>query len=56
MGIFDLETHSEDNPAFLAIADEAQSLLIFTNYARVYRLPVNKLPESPVRSRGQALD
>ncbi len=55
MGIFDLETRSGDNPSYLAIADEVQSLLIFTNYARAYRLPVNKLPKSPVRSRGQSL-
>jgi DNA gyrase subunit A len=55
MGIFDLETHSEDSLAFMAIVDESQSMLIFTNYARVFRLSVSKLPESQVRSHGQGL-
>lgn len=55
MGIFDLDTHGDDYPAFLTIADEGQSLLLFTNLARVFRLPVNKLPESPVRARGEYL-
>jgi len=55
MGIFDLETAEEDPPAFLAIADESQSLILFTNHARAFRLPVSDLPESPVRSRGQSL-
>jgi len=55
MGIFDLETQADDYPAFLSIADEAQSLLIFSNFARVFRLAVNKIPESPVRNRGITL-
>lgn len=55
MGIFDLETPESDPPAFLTIADESQSLLLITNHARAFRVPVNSLPESPVRSRGQLL-
>lgn len=55
MGIFDLETRGDDNPISLALADESQTMLIFTNRAHVFRLPVNKLPESPIRSRGEAL-
>ena len=55
MGIFDLDTHGDDYPAFLTVADEAQSLLLFSNFARVFRLPVNKLPEAPVRARGESL-
>src|SRR5512134_1830272 len=55
MGIFDLETPESDPPAFLTIADESQSLLLITNHARAFRVPVNDLPESPVRSRGQLL-
>jgi DNA gyrase subunit A len=55
MGIFDLETPESDPPAFLTIADESQNLLLITNHARAFRLPVNELPESPVRSRGQLL-
>lgn len=55
MGIFDLETPESDPPAFLTIADESQSLLLITNHARAFRVPVNSLPESPVRGRGQLL-
>jgi DNA gyrase subunit A len=55
MGIFDLETPESDPPAFLAIADESHSLLLITNHARAFRVPINNLPESPVRSRGQLL-
>jgi DNA gyrase/topoisomerase IV subunit A len=55
MGIFDLETRAEDQPALITIADDNQSLLIFTNLARVFRWPMAKLGESPVRSRGESL-
>ncbi len=57
MGIFDLETASReaDPPAFLVIADESQSLILFTNRARAFRRSVSDLPEAPVHSRGQSL-
>lgn len=55
MGIFDLETSEEDPPTILAVADEGQSLLLFTNQARAFRLPVRAMPETPVRSRGQSI-
>lgn len=55
MGVFDLDTQQDDPPVFLTIADENQSLLLFTTQARAFSLPVGALPESPVRSRGQSL-
>ena len=55
MGVFDLNVPQEDAIAFLAIADESQSLALITNKARTFALPVSKLPESPVHSRGQSL-
>jgi len=55
MGIFDLETPEADPPAALRIADEAQSLVVITDQARAFRLPVNTLPASPIHSRGQPL-
>ncbi len=55
MGIFDLETPDDDPPAFLTIADESQNLILVTNQARAFKLPVSRLPVSPVRSRGQLL-
>lgn len=55
MGVFDLETTEDDPPTSLVIADESQDLLVLTNQARAFRLPLGDLPESPVRSRGQIL-
>jgi DNA gyrase subunit A len=55
MGVFDLETTGNDTPDLLCLADENQHLLIFTNQARAYRLPLTKLPLSPLRSRGDSL-
>ena len=55
MGVFDLETPEDDSPAFLTIADESQSLVLVTDQARAFRLPVRELPESAVHSRGQSL-
>jgi DNA gyrase subunit A len=55
MGIFDLETPSEDAPATLLIADESQTLIVITNHGRALRVPVSTWPASPLRSRGQSL-
>lgn len=55
MGVFDLETPEDDPPVFLVITDESQSLILVTNQARAFRLPVAKVPETPVRGRGQLL-
>jgi DNA gyrase subunit A len=52
MGVFDLQTGDNETPAVLTIADAAQSLLLFTNLARAFRVPVQTLPEAPVHSRG----
>jgi len=55
MGVFDLETSKDDPPAILTIADEQQTLVLLTNQARAFRLPVADLPESPVHGRGQSI-
>jgi DNA gyrase subunit A len=55
MGIFDLEVSKDDPPAILTIADEQQTLVLLTNQARAFRLPVADLPESPVHGRGQSI-
>jgi len=55
MGIFDLEAPDDDPPALLALADESASLVLFTDQGRSYRLPVNRLPEMPIRAKGTAL-
>jgi len=56
MGIFDLELPESDPPTGLVAVDLTEVLLVVTNQARAFRLPVEKIPESPVRSRGKALD
>lgn len=55
MGVFDLDSGDDDPPAFLVIADESAGLVLVTDQARAFRLPVSELPEAPVRSRGQLL-
>lgn len=55
MGVFDLELPDDDYPALLAVADERDSLILISSRARAFRLPVDALPEAPVRSRGVSL-
>jgi DNA gyrase subunit A len=51
MGIFDLQTEKGDFPAVLTIADVTQSLLLFTNLGRAFRVPVQTISERPVHSQ-----
>jgi DNA gyrase subunit A len=55
MGVFDLEVPEPDYPAILASIDEGQNLIVFTNQARAFRSKLSIVPETPLRSRGQAL-
>jgi len=55
MGVFDLETSKEDHSKLVAVADENQHLLLFSNFGRAFRMPVNTLAEKAVRDRGQPL-
>jgi DNA gyrase subunit A len=55
MGVFDIDLPEGDIPSSLSIADVADTLLIFTNNGRAFRLPVEALAEAPVRARGQSL-
>lgn len=50
MGVLDLEGAEEDPAVALLVADESDTLLLITNFARAYRLPVSKLPETPQHS------
>ncbi len=52
MGIVDLENNGDDPPTCLTIADESENILVITNRARGFHLPVKRLKERPVRSRG----
>ena len=53
MGVFDLESPTNQPPTILAIADESANLLLITNLARAFRLPVSAIPEKEVRDRGE---
>lgn len=53
MGIFDLETPDVEPPKILVTADVNQAILLFTNFARAFRVPVNQIVETPIRAKGQ---
>jgi DNA gyrase subunit A len=55
MGVFDLESAQDQPPKVLAVADQDQDLLLITNLARAYRLPVSAISEKEVRSRGESI-
>jgi DNA gyrase subunit A len=55
MGIFDLDAPEDDPPAILILADLSQYLLLFTNLARAFRLPISQIVETPVRGRGVSI-
>lgn len=56
MGVFDIDLAEDDAPGVIALADESDTLLLFTDDGRAFRLPVGYLPESAVRARGRPLD
>lgn len=55
MGVFDIELSGDDGPSLLSVADESDVLLLVTNKARAFRLPVSRLSQAPVRAKGQAV-
>ena len=55
MGVFDLELPEPDRPAVLLVADVEETLLLFSDQGRAFRLPVAALPEGDVRARGLQL-
>lgn len=55
MGNFDLDIDPTDSPVAIQVVSETANLLLFTNFARVFRFPVNKLDPDEVRSKGETL-
>jgi DNA gyrase subunit A len=53
IGIFDLDGGKSDFPKHLAIADENQNLLLFTDHARGFLFPTGRILVSEVHSKGQ---
>jgi DNA gyrase subunit A len=56
MGVYDIELKEPDYPTVLASIDETQNLLLFTNLARAFRYPINKVTASPVHAKGDPFD
>lgn len=56
MGVFDLETSEEAWPTILTVADESQHLVVVTNQARAFRLPVQDIPATELRAKGTSLE
>lgn len=52
MGVFDIEVSGDDEPVYLSAFDERQVVLIFTNFARVFRFNPRNIEPTPVRSKG----
>jgi DNA gyrase subunit A len=52
MGVFDIDVDPPDYPAVLSSMEEHQTLICFTNKARVFRLNLHNLEEAPVRTKG----
>jgi DNA gyrase subunit A len=55
MGIFDLDAPSDDPPVLVSLADDDQTVLLITNTARAFRMPVSAIPETPIRARGSSI-
>ena len=55
MGVFDIDAPDGDRPAFLAVADITQTLIVATTLGRAFPLAVSQLAESPVRGRGESI-
>lgn len=52
MGVFGIELGKDEVPQLLSLADEGQTLLLLTDQARAFRLPLNQVPEGEVNGRG----
>ncbi|KPL81029.1 hypothetical protein ADN00_00350 [Ornatilinea apprima] len=55
IGVFDIETDQNDHPTLVVIADEPHTLILFSDHAKAYRLPVTKLEAHQIRSKGEYL-
>jgi len=56
MGVFGMQTGKDNHAALVVVADEEQHLLMFSNFGRAFRLPVDALAEAAVRDQGQSLE
>jgi DNA gyrase subunit A len=55
MGIFDMEVPESSIPSLLQLADESSTLLVVTEHAKSYRLPVKTIPMKEIRDKGVSI-
>jgi DNA gyrase subunit A len=55
MGIFDLDSPDDDPPFWLAAVDEEEALIVFSDRARLFRVPVRQIAQTEPRGRGESL-
>jgi DNA gyrase subunit A len=55
MGIFDLDAPRDEPPSLLSLAEDSQTLLLVTSYARAFHLSVNAIQETSIRARGNSI-
>ncbi len=55
MGVFDLDCDEDDQPKYLVQADAEASIVVVTDRARAFRIPVAQIGETDVRGRGVSL-
>lgn len=56
MGVFDINLASTDQPTLITIADDNERLLLLTNLARAYHIPVSRLNQVPIHHRGEEIN
>jgi DNA gyrase subunit A len=55
MGVFGIDIDLPDQPLFLAVAEDKQNLLFFTNHARVFRQQASLIPSKPLFAKGEII-
>lgn len=52
MGIFEIDLPEDDAPLNVVLADVSDEVIVITSFARVFHLPLSKIPETEVRAKG----
>ncbi|MCB0035068.1 MAG: hypothetical protein KDE51_13635 [Anaerolineales bacterium] len=52
MGIFEIDLPEDDAPLNVVLADVNDEVIVISSFARVFHLPLSKIPETEVRAKG----
>lgn len=55
MGVFDLDSPDDEKPAIITLAEESDNLILITDQARAFKLPVASIKAGAVRDRGHSI-